>query len=224
MKLIHFLPEKWALEAIKKQRLKVSKYVDLNDPFELMAMSMENRDIRQAMRDTKENLNKALRIISCSKTWSSPLVWGHYADKHKGMGLVLEVPDEEVHHICYKADRGSIYIEAFTLEDRDAEKAMIEMFSTKYEQWSYEDEARLHFSIDDVTQDGGHEFIDIFFNSNIRITGLILGALNNATKTEIQKFVPSGIDIEVITSRPAFKSFSIVPNRSKPPYSITGKG
>lgn len=121
MKLYHFLSEKWALEALKKQRIKVSRYEDLNDPFELMAMSLEDKVSRKVMRETKSKINKVLRILCCSKSWKSPLLWGHYAEKHTGIALVLEVPDTSVKDITYAKNRASLDLHA--LMNRADERA-----------------------------------------------------------------------------------------------------
>jgi len=37
VRLFHFLSARHALQAINKQRIKIAKYSEMNDPFELMA-------------------------------------------------------------------------------------------------------------------------------------------------------------------------------------------
>ncbi|MCT8985957.1 hypothetical protein [Shewanella phaeophyticola] len=129
------MSSEYALDALKNQEIKVSKFNDLNDPFELMAMSLEDKLSRKVLVELKEKLNKKLRLLSCSKSWSSPLLWGHYADKHKGIALKLEVPDDHAVPVIYSPDRSSIDLHRL-MRDRDdsAKQELFKMFVTKYEQ------------------------------------------------------------------------------------------
>ena len=223
MKLYHFLSEKWALEALKKQRIKVSRYEDLNDPFELMAMSLEDKVSRKVMRETKSKINKVLRILCCSKSWKSPLLWGHYAEKHTGIALVLEVLDSSVQEITYAKDRASLDLHA--LMNRADEQAKFEMFkvyTTKYEQWSYEEEVRIQFSVEEVFSSGDHDFIE--FGTDIKLVGFVLAPLNQTSRSQIKNCLPQGHELEIITTRIAFQSFDVVHQGKKPPYKLVGKG
>lgn len=219
MEIYHFLPEKWALEALDKQRLKVSKFNDLNDPFELMAMSMGDKFSRSFLSELKDKLNDKLRLLSCSKGWSSPLLWGHYADKHKGIALRLEVPSSSATSVTYAKDRTEIDIYAL-MEKRDekAKQVMFEMFTTKYDQWSYEEEVRVQFESSEIFSEGEFDFYAI--GDDINITGLVLGPLNSTSAALIEKNIPCGKEVEVITTRIAFRSFNVVHQKQKPPYRI----
>lgn len=189
MKLYHFLSEKWALEALKNQQIKVSRYEDLNDPSELLAMSLEDKVSRIIMRETKSEINKVLRILCCGKSWESPLFWGHYAEKHKGIALVLEAQDSSVQDITYAKDRASLDLHALrTRADEEAKIEMLEIFTTKYEQWSYEDEARIQFPVDEVSSNGDHDFIE--FSKDVKLVGLVLAPLNQTTPSQIEKCLP----------------------------------
>jgi hypothetical protein len=219
MKIYHFLPEKWALEALNKQRLKVSKFNDLNDPFELMAMSMEDKFSRSFLSELKEKLNDKLRLLSCSRDWSSPLLWGHYADKHKGIALRLEVPSDSVTSVTYAKDRTEIDLNALMEKnDEKAKQVMFEMFTTKYDQWSYEEEVRVQFESSEVFSEGEFDFYAL--GDDINITGLVLGPLNSTSTALIKKNIPCGKEVEVITTRIAFRSFNVVHQKQKPPYRI----
>jgi hypothetical protein len=222
MQLYHFLSEKWALEALKKQRIKVSRYEDLNDPFELLAMSLENKVSRKVMLETKSKINRALRILCCSKSWESPLLWGHYAEKHTGIALVLEVLDSSVQDITYAKDRASLDLHALmSRADEEAKFEMLEMYTTKYEQWSYEDEARIQFLENEVFSLGGHDFIK--FDKDIKLVGFVLAPLNQTSRSQIENCLPQGHKLEIITTRIAFQSFDVVHQRKKLPYKLVGK-
>jgi plasmid maintenance system antidote protein VapI len=221
MKLYHFLSEKWALEALKGQQLKVSKYEDLNDPFELLAMSLGDKFSRTVMKETKTKINKILRILCCSKRWASPLLWGHYAEKHTGIALALEVPEETVQEITYEKDRTSLDIHALMkAADENAKLEMFKMFTTKYEQWTYEEEARIQFSEEDYFRKGNHDFINL--GQDIKLVGLILGPLNKTKREVIQNHIPPSLSVEVTTTRIAFQAFDVVHQKRGSPYTLHG--
>lgn len=220
MEIYHFLSEQWALEALKKQRLKVSRFSDLNDPFELMAMSIEDKFSRSFLSDLKEKLNDKLRLLSCSRDWSSPLLWGHYADKHKGIALRLEVPSSSTTSVTYAKDRTAIDLHALMNQrDEKAKQVMFEMFTTKYDQWSYEKEIRVQFETSEVFKDGDFDYYAL--GGDINITGVVLGPLNSTSAALLKKNLPCGKEIEVITTRVAFRSFNIVHQKQTPPYRIS---
>jgi hypothetical protein len=49
-RVYHMMQGKWALVAIDDQRLKVSRFEDLNDPFELLAMNRHTQSARKASK------------------------------------------------------------------------------------------------------------------------------------------------------------------------------
>ena len=44
-----FLPKGWAHDDIEKQHIKISRFCDLNDPFELSPFDLSNGDKRDAL-------------------------------------------------------------------------------------------------------------------------------------------------------------------------------
>lgn len=223
MKLYHFLSERWALEAITKQRLKVSKYSGFNDPFELMAMSLAEKSHRKIINENKEKLNEKLRVLCCSASWNSPLLWGHYGDKHKGVALELEVPEKAAEAICYKKSRENVDLhDLFLQPDEEAKRRFFKLCNTKYIEWGYEDEYRVQFTKEDFYSAGEFDFYDL--GSEIKITGIVLGALNDTlTRSKIVESLPEGHSISVITTRTAFTTFNIVTRKDKPRYRVQSK-
>jgi len=218
MKIYHFLPEKWALEALKTQRLKLSRYEDLNDPFELLAMSLEDKASRSIMIETKSKQNEKLRILCCSKRWVSPLLWGHYANKHTGVALELEVPDDSIMNITYAKERPSLDLAA--IRETNDLTGVVKMYTTKYEQWSYEEEVRVQFTKEDFFCDEGMDFHKL--GDEIKIVGVVLGPLNETSQEAIENSIPKGMEIEVTTTRIAFRSFHVVKQKAKPPFTLAG--
>ena len=222
MKLFHILPEQWALEAIKKQRLKVSRYSDFNDPFELTAMVLDDKFDRTVINENKKKLDEIIRVLCCSASWNSPLLWGHYGDKHKGVALELEVPDSAAEAISYRKTREKVDLETlFSNRDEEAKRRFFKLCNTKYIEWGYEDEYRIQFTEEDFYTDNGHDFYDL--GDQIKIKGVVIGALNKTlTESAIRASLPKGHKISVTTTRTAFRSFNIVQRKDKPIFTVIG--
>lgn len=105
MLIYHFLSTNWALEAIRNQRLKVSKFDKLNDPFELYAVELTSSSRRREFRAWKREMTKQFGLMCFSKRWRSPLLWSHYADRHKGVAIEVEVPDKYIAKVNYHPER-----------------------------------------------------------------------------------------------------------------------
>lgn len=207
MELYHFIGEKYGLEAIEKQRLKASSLNNLNDPFELFAIDLSSsREFRDALNAYKSYLGHKHCLLCFSKAWRSPVLWSHYADRHKGMALVFEVEDAQVAHVKYRKQR--IKINEARLENEDTTKHLL---TTKYIEWSHEQEARVFTPLEDVVHDGGLLFVP--FNGTLALKSVILGALATTEDSKIKEKLPPGVTINVIRSRMAFKSFDIVRNK-----------
>lgn len=220
MKLFHFLSEEYALKALKDQRLKVSRFSGFNDPFELTSMTLDDKFNRSVINKNKEKIDEIFRVLCCSASWNSPLLWGHYGDKHKGIALELEVPDDAAEAIRYRKNRENVDLEKlFSKKDNKSKRKFFELCTTKYIEWSYEDEYRVHLIDDEFYHDNGHDFLDL--EGQITIKGIVIGAMNETlTKSLIQQALPLGHEISVTTSRVAFKSFNIVPRKDKPTYLV----
>src|SRR6185437_3975601 len=105
MELFHFICEKHGLDGIRNGRLKISEIQDLNDPFELLPFKLSNKDLRDALHKTKEQISSNRGMLCFSKTWSNPVLWSHYADKHRGLCLGFAVPDNFSMPVRYTAKR-----------------------------------------------------------------------------------------------------------------------
>ena len=53
MKLFHFRDEHFGLKSIKERRLKVARIMELNDPFELLGVSLASPEVRELLNMTK---------------------------------------------------------------------------------------------------------------------------------------------------------------------------
>ena len=218
MKLYHFLNEKYALQAIKHQMLKVSLLNDLNDPFELLAPNIAKSEDYDNFVKLKKKLSAKVNLLCFSESWHNPLMWSHYADKHKGVALEFE-SDEELQIVKYRNDRINYKFKDLLNDD----KLAIEVLSTKYCAWCYEEERRFFLSKKEVVECG--EFLFYKFTQNLQLTGVIAGALSSISRADIISNLPCGKEIKFIKSKLATDSFKIILEKDeKDEKDVTIKG
>jgi hypothetical protein len=216
MRLYHFISAQHGLAAIRDRRFKLSTYDNLNDPFEMYATDHRDRKIRRAFVRMKDMCTSELGLLCCSKSWHSTLLWSHYADKHKGLALILEVPEKAITQVEYRSDRMPV---THAMMDAEADcpardSISARMLRTKADEWSYEDEARIFFDISKATLTDGMYFTP--FNETVELIGVVLGPLCTVSTKEIMKALPVGNSLTVIRSRIAFGSYKVVRNLLHP--------
>jgi hypothetical protein len=221
MKLYYFTETKWALEALKNQRLKVSNFNDLNDPFELLSPVASDKVNREIFKRNKNRIADAFRLICFSERFLSPVMWAHYAMKHTGMVLEFEILDSLVEKVNYEQTRPVIdHKEYSKWTDEKLFKFTRDIMTAKYEEWSYEEEWRFlllesEVKVVEVPIKCGNvkklEFME--FAQDFRLIGLHKGSLNNTPDDEIRQSIPKGEAIIVTNARLAFNSYSIVSNQ-----------
>src|SRR5438552_5198124 len=91
MRVYQFIPTGYAIEALVRRRIRVSRVDDLNDPFELLGRDLPTKDDRLAFNRFKRRVNQRFGVLCFSKNWKNPLLWSHYAEKHKGLCLGFDI-------------------------------------------------------------------------------------------------------------------------------------
>lgn len=210
MRLFTFLSEKYALEAIKNQRLKVSRFKDLNDPFELFGAEMSQANSRNVFRNFKQEMNKKIGLLCFSRDWKNPLLWSHYADRHNGIALELEISSELIKEVIYSNERLTEIKKVYRYE-KFTDNDIYKLLTTKFEAWKYEEEMRIFVQLSDCIKEGRYYFYDL--NDQIQLIGIIHGTLCQKPVRDIAKIIPTGKQLQVQKARLAFKTFSVVRNK-----------
>jgi len=202
MRVYHFLPAVHAIDDIEKKRIKISEIDQLNDPFELWCVSQEDKELRQALRGYKEEMCKRFGLICFCKHWHNPLLWSHYADKHRGICLGFDVVDGGLTPINYVKERSKLKLPP-------TKESMDELLSTKFRDWQYEEELRNWFKLDE--REDGHYFYP--FDGLVRLREIIAGPLCTESRQRIDEALKDYPEAVSITkARLAFKTFQVVEN------------
>ena len=83
MRLYHYLEAKWALDDIRRQRLKASQIDDMNDPYEWKTVYSDHEGSQSALEKTEMVAIEKYGVLCFSPRWNNILMWSHYGDRHK---------------------------------------------------------------------------------------------------------------------------------------------
>jgi hypothetical protein len=205
MRLYHFLPTRFALDDLRSGRLKLSEIANLNDPFELWCSGQGDAQTRHALRGWKNQMSKAYGMLCFCATWRNPLLWSHYADRHKGICLGCEVGDDSIAAVRYVETRTPLRLPL-------TESAMQRILFTKYAGWSYEEEWRAWFRLEERDADSNYFFRE--FDDGIKLVEVIVGPLCGTSKDELvdaTRRYPS--PPRLVKARLAFNSFHVVEDK-----------
>lgn len=207
MELFHFICEKHGLEDIRNGRLKISEIQDVNDPFELLPFKLSNKDLRDALHKTKEQISSNRGILCFSKTWSNPVLWSRYADKHRGLCLKFCVPDDVPMAVQYTTER----LDPELLRPPLNETVVKQLLSTKSAHWEYENEARVFVNLD--KKDPKTNLYFTYFSDSLKLVQVIVGARSEVSRKDLTGALGNlAAQVKFFKTRPAFTKFEIVQN------------
>ncbi len=213
MRLYYFVSANYAIENIIKQRLKVAHLNDLNDPFEFLCVDMSDAVIRQVFNKTLSDLSEAQGVLCFSKIWDNPVLWSHYADKHKGICLGFDVPDEAVIQVDYAPNRLQVDIKKDFKKGKIGEKMMSRVLATKFEDWKYEGEARVFVGLEERDSKTGLYYK--YFGKDLLLKEVIIGPRCHFAVSDLNGVLTKyNGEVEIVSSRLAFKSFKVIKRKA----------
>jgi len=153
VRVYKYLELKWALEAINEHRFKISEFADMNDPFELKGVALSEPSYHESFIRVANNMG----ALCLSKEWSNPLLWSHYAAKHKGLCLGFDIDPAVVEFLelsyvdSVAVCRVDVLNKLIATRRRpeaqppdarnEAEELVKRLLGTKFKKWEYENEA-----------------------------------------------------------------------------------
>src|SRR6266853_3861048 len=146
MRVYHFLSAQYALKNLYEHRMKISTVTDLNDPFELLCFNLENMCDREGFATAIEEFSRRFGVLCFSRSWSNPLLWAHYSDKHKGICLGFDVLlDDALKEVILTRER----LPAPQCREDFNDALAQQWLFTKFEDCRYEDEVRVFADLND---------------------------------------------------------------------------
>ena len=215
MRLYHFSRECHGLANIEQRRLKIATLDQLNDPFEALSIKLSNKALRSEFQKEKSRLSEDYGLLCFSANWHNTVMWSHYADRHRGLCMGFNLPEENLIHICYKAKRMINERDELVINDSISQETIEKCLSIKYASWKYEQEVRRIEPLRDRTKDKeGRYFVS--FNTNLRLAEVIIGPLLKGSRCRIKAALGELVrSVQINNSRMAFRSFRIVTQNDK---------
>lgn len=206
MLLYHFLSEEHAKDDIINRKLKTSSILDVNDPFEFLNFNLSNHELRPKLEFARMHLNNTCSFVSFSKSWNNPVLWSHYADKHKGVSLGFEINDRLCQEITYSRTR--IKLDPKKVFDQNYMEDMISLaLRTKYIHWIYENEVRIF--VDRIDTTSALHYTK--FDDEMALKEVILGCRCGSKVKDYTKLVKDyGNYVKVIRARMSLNSYEII--------------
>lgn len=210
MRVYQYMSAEHALQNLKNRRLKVSLLDDLNDPFELLGAQLERAQHRTQMRKWRQYMNSITRLLCFSTTYMNPVMWSHYADKHHGICLAFNVPNEFLVHVQYDANRLVVDFEKEARRVGGIGSEIVDrLLRTKYVDWEYESEVRMFVRPEEVESVNGLQFFP--FGDNLKIEAVYVGPRCTVTKAEVKRALRAEDQrVLVHATRLAFKSYRVL--------------
>ena len=213
MRAYHFLNTTYGISNLSLKRLRVSRFDQLNDPFELLAADMLDPKDREALIKFKRVLDDSKGMICFSGSWSNPLLWGHYAEKHTGMVLGFDIPDEYVLKVQYTKQRAKVNFDTKTGKIVNGDQLIDKLIRTKFIDWQYEDEHRMFVDLDPASREGRNYFVD--FSKNLVLREVILGLKCDLPISRVRQLCKNDMQpIKVMKAGMALRNFKVIEDRS----------
>jgi hypothetical protein len=212
MRVYYFVESKWAVENVSKRRLKTCRFLDLNDPFELLSGGLVDRALRKKVKGWAGKLNEQFGLICFSASWRNPLMWSHYCERHKGICLGFEAQGDLLRPIAY--NRRRIQLAQWKDENSVNPPAKLKecLLYTKFIDWKYEDERRVVLPFKRLKKHGDLYFKP--FDDTLKLVEVIAGhKCCVGWKPIIERAViglQSAPKPKLIKARLAFKKFEVV--------------
>lgn len=197
----------YALSNIVFGRIKVARFSQLNDPFELLAPKFANSVLRKSMSKFKREFDQKNGVVCFSGDWVDPVLWTHYGARHTGICLGFNVKRDILRKVNYVTNRMTEFSSGPVHEA--LEDAIVE---TKFASWGYENEHRILVPLKNCTEEGTLHFLP--FDDELQLAEVIIGAQSSLLSERLRKIVDTHYQRNKVTTfkaKLALKSFNIVP-------------
>ncbi len=136
-------------DILRNHRIRISRISNANDPTEFKA-SFDDKvsdDYISGFRNQFSKIEKNFGYISFSEDPHSVLMWSHYANKHRGFALGLDVPESWLTKIVYSTEAPRVIPRRKgETNNYDIQYFADSIFRTKSISWAYEKEQRMNIN------------------------------------------------------------------------------
>lgn len=195
-RLYYYTECKYAIDVIENNEIKVCTFFEANDVNEHCNIySSSDPDFNHTLEEHKQSVNRRHGVICFSEDWSSSIMWGHYANNHKGicLGFDLEYKEDPIYPVIYLNEKINIDDHydvklingkpAWSREKGDAMQLIENNLRMKSSMWQYEKEHRIFVKLEECKLKSVHSNNLFFYdlhddNLDISVKEVIFGIRN----------------------------------------------
>ncbi len=211
IRVYHLTSVEFAISNIGFSRIKVARFSDLNDPFELMAVSPTSQRGRILLSKLKAGFDQRMGLLCFSADWTNPVLWSHYGVKHRGVCLGFNLRRSYANKVTYQEKRIPTELESTEDPYRLDYKIGKSLLCTKFRHWQYEEEHRVFVKLDGAVKEGNLHFRSI--DQNLQLAEVILGPQCSVSLKSVRQLTqtlhPKAVAFK---ARTAFKFYKVVPD------------
>lgn len=133
--------------------------------------------------------------------WTNPLLWAHYADKHRGicLGFDLSIADNMGRAVDYVEER-------LPWQEPPTEQFALKLLWTKFAGWKYEEEVRAFVT----REEGENQPYFIHFDDKLKLREIIVGHRCCVERGEISAAMASYPEpVPIIKARLSRTAFNV---------------
>jgi len=206
-RVYYFTPPDYAVENLCKRRLKVSRFSQCNDAFELAAFNMRSKSLRKQFKEWKADMDRKHGLLCFCRSWKNPVLWAHYARNHTGVCYGFDVDPKIFVDVRYVSEKLYPDLSVENFYEHVGQDQMIDLFATKFIHWSYEEEVRLLVPFPENVPEEEISFCS--FSEKMQLKQVIVGPLSTIKISKAEAAVADNT-VETFKARLAFESFAVV--------------
>lgn len=219
MRLYYMTAAKWAEVILKERRLKLSRFYEANDPFELNLIDSRDPARRKIVKMIEKYHNERTGMICLGPVWDNPMMWAHYAEKHTGICLGLEVDDHLVSTVEYTEDKIDVEFGAHLPSHGLSVELLNKVLTTKSTAWVSEQERRVLAALRTPDPKNGLYYHD--FGSQVQLRAVIIGHRCTWTTAKVVDLLGEVVaPVRIWKARPAFGRFAMVEQQQVKPVTL----
>jgi hypothetical protein len=219
MRLYYMTAAKWAEVILKERRLKLSRFYEANDPFELNLIDSREPSRRQIVKMIEKYHNERTGMICFGAVWDNPMMWAHYADKHAGVCLGFEVEDKLVSTVDYTDEKIDVEFGAHLPHHGLSVELLNKVLTTKSTAWASEQERRTLAALKTPDPNNGLYYTD--FGPQVQLRAVIIGHRCTWTTAKVVDLLGEvAAPVRVWKARPAFGRFAMVEQHQVKPVTL----
>lgn len=214
MRLYHFTKLTYGLSSIRDKQLKIARFDELNDPFDILSISVDTSAGRSAQRNLREQLAKRGGMLCMSTSWNETLMWAHYADAYKGVCLAFDVDEMQWMEVLYEEKKRTVA--DYNVESMYdlTEHQLADSSRRKHTSWQYENEWRRFFVFDKPDWVTGLHFTP-FNDEKMKFVGAIFGTRSCVTSDQVARILTEHPTVKVGFVRPGHTSYKVILDQRK---------